>query len=151
MTYLMVVKDLPRGAGDRCLYKGLTGERAQLYQPEEPARWENQTSCTASFLMLTPVNLGSEVLKSALLFLCLISCPSISTPCSVWKGASDLCWALQSFQRNRQSFMNNFWEFFLCLQNAHIALGTWHIFWAHIDILTLKASRYSYCTIRTGV
>lgn len=36
MTYLlrgvnslMGVKDLPRGAGDICLYKGLTGKRAQ--------------------------------------------------------------------------------------------------------------------------
>lgn len=64
MTYLlhginslMVVKDLPRGAGDRCLYKELTGKRVQLYQPEEPPRCENQTSCTASLPMLTPVNL----------------------------------------------------------------------------------------------
>lgn len=89
MTYLlgvnslMVVKVLPRGAGDRCLYKGLTGKRVQLYQPEGPARCEKQTCCTASLLMVTPVNLGSEVLNSPLLFLCLINCPSIGTLCSV--------------------------------------------------------------------
>lgn len=142
MTYLlhgvnslMVVKVLPRGAGDKCLHKGLTGKRVQLYQPEEPARCENQTSCTVSLLMLTPVNLGSEVWNSPLLFLCLINCPSISTLCSVWKGSSDLCWALQPFQSNRQSFMDNFRDFFLCLQNAHIALRIWPTFWAHIDFL----------------
>lgn len=114
LTALWVWKTYQEGQETSVFTKGSLEKehRAQLYQPEEPARCENQTCCTASLLMLTPVNLGSEVLNSALLFPCLITCPSISTLCSVWKGSSDLCGALQSFQSNRRSFLNNFRDFF---------------------------------------